>query len=77
VIEGLSYYPNPVVDKVSVSAKNEIEVLSVYTILGQEVEQFKPNSDKVSLDMTYYAPGIYIMEIMSNGETGVYKLIRQ
>ncbi len=76
-IQGLSYSPNPIVDKLNVSAKNNVELLSVYNILGQQVEQLEPNSDRISLDMTYYSPGMYIMEIISNGEKAVYKLIKQ
>lgn len=61
-IEGLSYYPNPIVDKLNVSAKGNIELITIYNVLGQQVENFKPNSDKISLGMTNYTLGMYIME---------------
>lgn len=76
-IAGLSYYPNPIVDKLNVSAKRNIEFLTVYNILGQQTQSLKPNSDSISLDMSYYAPGMYIIELISNGEKGVYKIIKQ
>tara|TARA_R110002072_G_scaffold142804_1_gene288249 strand:+ start:17042 stop:18793 length:1752 start_codon:yes stop_codon:yes gene_type:complete len=76
-IEELTYFPNPVLDKVNVSGVKVINSITIYNLLGHVVQYVKPNSERASIDMTTSSKGVYIMEVESEGERGSYKLIKQ
>lgn len=76
-IDGLSYFPNPANDVLNVSAKNTIDSITLYNMLGQKVMQIKPNQNRATLDIASLVSGMYIMEISSNEKKGSYKLLKE
>jgi hypothetical protein len=77
VIEGFSYFPNPVVDKVTISAKDEISQISIINILGQEVALFEGTSNQMVLDLSIYASGNYFAKIQVGDSIKTVRLIKQ
>jgi len=73
-IDGLTYFPNPTTDVLHINALQNIEVISIYNLLGQKLMQVKPQQGKVSLHISSLNTGMYIMKITSEGKTGTYKI---
>jgi hypothetical protein len=74
-IEGLSLYPNPVVNgKVYVTSKNDLEKeIIIFDVLGKKVLQAHLTSRELSIpDLT---PGVYIIKISEQGNSATRKLI--
>ena len=76
-ISGLTYYPNPVQDRLHIDAQENIEKISVFNVLGQEVLSILPNTTSVTLDTSTFAKGMYVVQVVSNGATGSYKIIKK
>ena len=57
VIEGFSLYPNPVNDRLHLTALDNIDELSVYNLLGQEVLRTQPNCCPTFTFTTYIPVG--------------------
>ena len=76
-IEGFTYYPNPVKNELNVSAKNTIDQLALYNLLGQVVKEYKPNAISTTVSTDGLSAGTYILKAVSNGKTGTYKIIKQ
>ena len=74
-IEGLSLYPNPVVNgKVYISTKEDLEKeITIFDVLGKKVLQTQLSSRE--LNVSSLSPGVYIIKINENQATATRKLI--
>lgn len=73
----INVYPNPAHEILYLDLQNETVDLVVQTIFGQIVEDKKLISGKVSLDVSNYASGIYIIVLRNTEETREYKFIKE
>jgi xylan 1,4-beta-xylosidase len=69
-------YPNPIKDRVTVSANFNFNELKIYTILGSEIYTQKiQETNCLVLDQLNFNSGLYILEIRNNHSTVVSKII--
>ena len=75
VIEGLSFYPNPVSNgKVYITSKLGLEKeILIFDVLGKKV--FQGTLTTKELNISAIASGIYIIKIKENEATATRKLI--
>lgn len=72
---GLKVYPNPAVDVVTVTAKNEIKAISIIDISGKRV---KAVQTKGEVNVSSLSKGTYILQVYySNGAVENTKLIKK
>ncbi len=76
-LEGFKFYPNPTNEVLNLSAKNTIEKVSVYSILGQIVLESAPNKNDAVVNVAALKPGIYILKLAVDGQSASYKFIKQ
>ena len=69
----LSFFPNPVVDELTIIAQAPIESIIIYNVLGQSVFRFRPNAVNTKIDMSDLQSGTYFMEVSVNK---TYKKVR-
>jgi len=74
--QNFSYYPNPVNTNLSLKAGLEIERVSIYNLLGQEVISTKPTSLNAEIDLSRLQAGPYMVRVSINGETKTFKVIK-
>lgn len=77
VLEGFEFYPNPVVDNLNLNARSIIEGISVYNIQGKKIFSKKLGTKKSLLNLEKLSSGLYIMEVLSEGITARYKLVKK
>lgn len=75
VFNEFSFYPNPVEDKLNLSAETPIENLKVYNMLGQEVLQVSPNTSDFQLQTRNLPSSTYLLKVTLEGVEKTYKLI--
>ena len=73
----ISMYPNPALNSLTISAKNNIEKLSVYNLLGQKVMGQYPNADAITLDISQLESGVYVMETTIDGKTATARFLKK
>jgi hypothetical protein len=73
----LSYFPNPVKDKLTLKAQQNIQNVSVYNMLGQEVMRAKMNVQRGDLDMSSLQAGPYFVKVNINGKVETLKIIKK
>ncbi|WP_299766862.1 T9SS type A sorting domain-containing protein [uncultured Dokdonia sp.] len=78
-IEGtISIYPNPVQDILTITAQRGIQNISLINLEGQVVLRKEINNEKNSqIDFSEISRGVHIIEIVSNGQKGIYKIIKE
>jgi len=76
-IEGFSHYPNPTTNVINLNAQENIENVVIYNILGQKVVDQNINATSTQLDVDHLTSGTYIMNVLVNGKTGTYKVVKE
>lgn len=71
-----SYYPNPVIDKLLMKAKENITSISLYNLLGQELKRITPNDLEVELDLNFLASGTYFVKALVKDKIGSFTLVK-
>lgn len=74
--KGFSAYPNPVNDKLNIQAKERINSVVVYNVLGQQVYNAKVDALSSTIDMSRMASGAYFVKVNINGTEGTVKVIK-
>ncbi|MBV1924548.1 MAG: T9SS type A sorting domain-containing protein, partial [Flavobacteriaceae bacterium] len=72
-----TYFPNPVKNELSLKAQNNIQNISVFNMLGQEVLRAKPNSLQTNLNMNDLSQGAYFVQVTINNVTETVRILKQ
>ena len=73
----LSYYSNPVGNRLSVESPYEIQALQVFDLMGKEVLHKTPKQQKLTLDTYALAPGAYLLRVETPEGQQTVKLIKK
>lgn len=75
--DNIVLYPNPASDFVSISNANEIiSAVSIYEISGKRIYTVTNNmTSEINLNVTHFAKGLYLVEIISDNQKSVKKLV--
>jgi hypothetical protein len=76
-LSGIEIFPNPVVDKINLTLHDSKSTVSLYTISGRQLTELNPESHQLSIDMSNYDSGIYLLKIITNGQTVTKKVVKK
>ena len=76
-LDSFKFYPNPVENTLSLNAQQNIELVNVYNMLGQEVMRLAPNSLDAEVDMSPLLTGAYFVKVSVSGATKTVRIIKQ
>lgn len=71
------YFPNPVSNVLSLKAQNNIQNISVYNMLGQEVLKSAPKTISEEIDMSSLRTGAYFVRVTINNVTETIRILKQ
>jgi hypothetical protein len=75
--EGFSYYPNPTTNILNVYAKSNIENITIFNVLGQQLVNVSPDNLTSKVDLSNLSAGMYIMKATVNGNVGSFNIIKR
>ena len=73
----LSYYSNPVGNRLALESPYQIQSLRVFDLMGKEVLRKTPNQQKLSLNTYSLAPGAYLLRVETPEGQQTVKLIKK
>jgi beta-glucanase (GH16 family) len=75
----LLIFPNPAKDKLNLKIQdNQIgSQITIYSILGQELNSYILNTEETILDVSHYQNGIYLLKINTDSGIQTYKFIKK
>jgi hypothetical protein len=76
-IEGFKLYPRIVQQYLNYSAQENVERISIYNLIGQEVMNVKPNVTSSHLDLSTLRGGIYLVKVQVGNVTQTFKVIKE
>ena len=74
---GLTVYPNPVKDILTLSSINTITKVIIYNLLGQQITSKVVLGDNIQLDLSDLSAGTYIAKINAGTQSKTIKIIKQ
>ena len=74
---GLQYYPNPMIDVLNISYSEVITKIQIFNSLGQVVFVSQPNSINPTISVSELPASNYFVEVESNGNKKVLKLLKR
>jgi hypothetical protein len=76
-IKSLKYYPNPVVDILTISYSSEITSVQVYDLSGRQIRNMSPNSNLVTVDLSDLATSVYVVRVFANDTSSEFKVVKK
>lgn len=76
-IADINYFPNPVNDKLNITAANSIDHITIYNLIGQTVMQEQPNSMNVVLDLSSLPTGTYVLKANAGNSVSTFKVLKE
>ncbi|OIP51765.1 MAG: hypothetical protein COZ75_13210 [Flavobacteriaceae bacterium CG_4_8_14_3_um_filter_34_10] len=77
ILDGFTFYPNPVRDILNVRAATTIENISIYNVLGQELIYVSPDALSSKINIANLSNGMYIMKATVNGVVGSFNVVKR
>jgi hypothetical protein len=76
-VREFTYFPNPVNDVLSLRAQANIQNVSVYNMLGQEVIRLSPNALDSDVNLSQLQDGAYFVKVTINNATDTVRIIKK
>lgn len=76
-LTNISFYPNPVQDKLFVSALDDFQMATIYNELGSIVERKEVFGNHVEFDMSNKPTGLYILHVEGRNGTSTQKIMKR
>jgi N-formylglutamate amidohydrolase len=73
----LIFYPNPVNDVLNLSYIQEMNVVKVYNLVGQELLRKKVNSSTAQIDISNFANGTYFIQVTTETAMKTVRVIKR
>jgi hypothetical protein len=70
----LNYYPNPVRDVLNIDARQQLDSVTIYNLLGQMVSQTAVGSEKAQIDLRSLPKGNYLAKVVSGKSERTFKV---
>jgi len=72
----VAYYPNPVKDILNLTAVENIDNVTIYNLFGQQLANKTINATEAKVDMSSFATGTYIVNVISNKNVKTIKVVK-
>ena len=76
-LNSFKYFPNPVTDKLSLRAQDNIQNVGVYNMLGQEIMNLSPDTNSSEVDMSELSQGAYFVRVSINNSTQTIRILKK
>jgi len=74
---GLTFYPNPVSNMLTIKADDEIEGVMIYNVYGSLLYESKQQGSTLNADFSNYASGVYFVTVSNGNGSVTQKVVKQ
>ena len=71
----LTVYPNPTEEIIIVNAKEVIQSLSIFNMVGEQIKTFKMNTKSKEINIQDFSEGTYILNLKLSNGANIYRMI--
>ncbi|MBR3519490.1 MAG: CotH kinase family protein [Paludibacteraceae bacterium] len=73
----LSLYPNPANQQIHIQASEPMEQVIFYDMTGNQRLRLRPKERQLSLEITTWPRGLYLIEIITDNKSGLLKFLKK
>lgn len=73
----LKYYPNPIENTLHIESQHQINTLTMTNLLGQKLLTLNGNNNNIEVQVAQLPAGVYIVNVVLDGKTGSFKVIKK
>jgi len=70
-------YPNPTSDNLTITSKSIMENVSIYNLLGQEVMSISPKAETITINISDFKVGVYVIKATINGVVSTSRIVKE
>ena len=74
---GVKYFPNPVVDFMTLQAPEDIDAIRIFNLNGQQVYFERTNNNQSEIDLSTLGTGTYFMQVKIGDKLGAATFVKQ
>ena len=75
--EEFTYFPNPVTSQLTLKGQSNLNKVSIYNVVGQEVLTMEPNNVEAVMDLSSLTSGAYFVKVEINNQIETIRVIKQ
>ncbi len=75
-LENFIYSPNPVQENLTIQYKKNIDQIVIYGLDGKEIQKIPIQKTSAELDSNKFEKGIYLLKVISEGESAIFRIIK-
>lgn len=76
-LEGFSLFPTVIKDELKYTTVNDVQAISVYNLLGQEVLRKTSNFDGTPINVSSLKSGMYMVRVQVGNSIGTFKIVKE
>jgi hypothetical protein len=78
-LDYVSAFPNPANSSITFVGLEDVNSMEILNLNGQVVasQNFQSRAAQISLDVSYFAPGIYVAKMTGDSETGIVTFVKK
>jgi hypothetical protein len=76
-LSNIAMYPNPVSNELTIEAKNTIQKVEVFNLLGQQVLSINPKANSAKIQTSSLSKGVYVITATIDDVVSSSKFIKQ
>lgn len=70
-------YPNPTADRITLEAQTDIQGITFFNMIGQQVKHWTPNLTETSIEVGELPAGVYWVKVKLEGQEKTFKVIKK
>jgi len=74
--DSFEIFPNPASDKITIQAAKNIENITIYNMLGQEIISKNPSTSVANINVSTLQNGMYIVKSTTAGKTKTTRIVK-
>ena len=75
-VTSFDIYPNPTSDRLNINGLEETSIVRIYNLTGKQLFVGKAEQATMSIDLSSYDKGLYLLKVESNGKSITSKVIK-
>ncbi|OIQ29006.1 MAG: hypothetical protein BM564_07260 [Bacteroidetes bacterium MedPE-SWsnd-G2] len=76
-LSAFTYFPNPVTSQLTLKGQSNLNKVSIYNVVGQEVLTMEPNNVEAVMDLSSLTSGAYFVKVEINNQIETIRVIKQ
>ncbi len=76
-IAELRFYPNPVADQLTITARDMITRVELFNLLGQKLRVLDTNTDNVQMNFNDLTQSTYLVKVYSEDKVQTFKVVKE